>query len=314
LKNEIHTYQEEKTMKTKQHNLSAIAMGIALATASLSVSAADPSVASPVASGLRTALVAESSSTPPSFNRAEQTGLCLMESVVSLLASRTNDFNCGNKTYDLSVFTTDNEGVGQAEIGGGVDTGGTTLNAVLGPTVSIGTRCKVDEATGLNLLDKVAVVNYDGNHGWNRTNEIFNSDAYITLRDPQTKSPNYYREVDIKDYFKRVVSGRSWEFDWGLEDIKKFRGKVDSVQPLATSSSGFYYPVQKWHELSWYKHENGQEGELYVRKYLAIPRSARGCQINIAIPDGSLFNGSGEFEANGTVTVGKFTGQAFGNP
>jgi hypothetical protein len=301
-------------MKTKTHNLSAIAMGIALATASLSASAADPSVASPVASGLRAALAAENSSTAPSFNRAEQTGLCLMESVVSLLASRTNDFNCDTKTYDLAVFTTDNAGVGQAEIGDGVNAGGTTLNAILGPTVSIGTRCKVDEAPGLNLLNKVQVTNYDGNHGWNRTNEIFNSDAYIALNDPQTKSFNYYREVDIKDYFKRVLFGRSWEFDWGLEDIKKFRGSFSSTQPLTSSSFGFYYPVQKWHELSWYQHENGQEGQLYVRKYQAIPRSARGCQIRVEIPEGSLFNGSGEFEANGTVTVGKFTGQPFGNP
>jgi hypothetical protein len=214
---------------------------------------------------------------------------------VSLLAARTNDFGCDPKTYDLAIFTTDNSGVGQAVLDGGVDLGGTTLNASLGPTKDIGTKCKVDEASGLNLLKGVPVVNVDGNHGWSRTNEIFNSDAFIDLRDPQTRSINNYREVNIKDYYKRVVSGTSWEFDWGLEDIKKFR--ADS------SSSGFYYPVQKWQELSWYSHENGKPGGLYVHKYQMIPRSARGCRIVYEPSD--QFNSSGEFESSGTVSVFK---------
>jgi len=194
----------------------------------------------------------------------------------------------------LSVFTTDNDGIGQAEIGGGVDAGGTTLKASLSPTVSIGTRCKVDEAAGINLLSGVPVVNVDGTHGWSRTNEIFNSHALIDLRDPQTKSINKYKEVNIKDYFKQVLNGKSWEFDWGLEDIKKNR----------TLPVNFYYPVQKWMDLSWYNHENGGEGQLHVRKYQMIPKSASACQINVDVPEGGVFNGSGEFEATGTVTVG----------
>ncbi|MGR8998071.1 MAG: hypothetical protein ACU88J_03375 [Gammaproteobacteria bacterium] len=286
-------------MKTIKHNLCAVAMGVALATASLSASATPTIDPGPAELGVQTILQGEFGSTAPTFNRAEQTGLCLMESVVSLLASRTNDFNCDTHTYALSVFTTDNQGVGQAEIDLGVNVGGTTLNAVLGPTKDIGTRCKVDDAQGLNLLKGVEVVRYDGAHGWSRSNEIFNSDGLILLRDPQTQSINRYKEVDIKDFFKYVVDHRSWELDWGLEDIKKFRFATRAY-PF-----GFHYPVQKWVESSFYQHENGQEGQLQVYKNLVIPRSARGCQIHVDIPVGGMFNGSGEFQADGTVTVGR---------
>ncbi|MFA5924327.1 MAG: hypothetical protein WC856_24055 [Methylococcaceae bacterium] len=238
--------------------------------------------------------------TAPTFNRNEQIGLCLIESTVSLLAARTNDFQCNKASYDLQVFTTDpNNGV--AEIDYGVGVGGTTLNARLGPNNGIGTRCKVDEASGVNLLKTLQVADYNGDHGWSRTNEIFNSDAYISIVDRQTSSTNLYREVDIKDFFKRVINGRSWEFDVGLEDIKKFRDSA--VIPGDSVSPNFYYPVQKWGELSWYRHENGGEGGLWVKKLLVIPRSAVGCKIEVEAYD--LTNQSGEFEMAATVKVGR---------
>lgn len=303
-------------MKTRKYNLSAIAVGVALATASLSALAANPTVANPAVPGASSIISSERVSTPPSFNAAEQTGLCLLESVAGLLASRTNDFGCpvSGTTYDLAVFTTDTDGVGQAEIDYGVDNGGTTLKAYLDPVRDVGTRCRVEEARGINKLKTVGVVDYDGDHGWSRTSEIFNSDAYIKLRDPQSGGINKYREVDIKDYFKRVVAGISWEFDWGLEDIKKFRySNLENsiVDRSAKRERGFYYPVQKWHEASWYQHENGQEGGLWLRKYQVIPRSAAGCQVRIEADD--MFNGSGEFQMHGTVTVGKFPVAPFAN-
>jgi len=282
------------------HNLTRVAIGVALATASLSVLADPP--ANPAAPGANAIVTGEFvQSVGPTFNRAEQTGLCLLESVVSLLASRTNDFACSG-SYSLDVVTTDNQGEGFADLAGGAGIGGTTLLATLGPLKDIGTRCNVKtDATAQNLLNGLEVT-YDGAHGWNRTNEIFNSDAYITIRDSQTGTPNYYREVDIKDYFKQVIAGRSWEFDWGLEDIKKRRTETGATYG---DPNGFYYPVQKWQELSWYQHENGQEGGLYVHKYQMVPRSARGCRVEYTATD--LFNGSGEFETHGTVTVYKKT-------
>jgi len=285
-------------MKTRNHHLNAFAAGVALAMGSLPV-IAQPPVVNPVGTSVRAIMAVEKAATAPSFNRAEQTGLCLIESVVSLLAARTNDFGCAKRVYDLAVFTTDNDGVGQAEIAYGVDEGGTTLNATLSPAVSIGTRCKVDEAEGMNLLSGVPVVDYDGIHGWNRTNEIFYSNAKIDLRNPQTKTIINYTEAKIKDYFKQVLNGKAWEFGWGLENINKFRDASTE-----TNTPDFYYPVQKWQNLSWYTHENGGEGQLHVRKFQMIPRSASACKIYLEVPEGGIFNGSGEFEATGTVTVG----------
>jgi len=293
-------------MKTRKHNLNAIALGVALAMGSLPVLAqtTNPPVENPAVEGARSIIAAERASVPPTFNTNEKVGLCLLESVVSLLASRTNDFTCDNAKYSLSVYT-DSPTTGVAELDLGVDRGGTTLAATLN-TRDIGARCKVDEAYGRNLLKGLEVHKYDGDHGWSRTSEIFNSDAYIKLVDPQTGSYNKYREVNIKDYFKRVIDGKAWEFDWGLEDIKKFR--YSSLETMSEDrvnyKNGFYYPVQKWQEASWYSHENGQEGGLWVRKSLVIPRSAYGCQIKVQADD--LFNGSGEFEMNGSVKVGRF--------
>ncbi|MGR8998070.1 MAG: hypothetical protein ACU88J_03370 [Gammaproteobacteria bacterium] len=302
-------------MKTRKHNLSAVAVGVALATASLSALAVNPTVGNPAAQGGRQIILNELfNATPPTFNQGEQAGLCLLESVVGLIATTTNDFGCSG-TYDLSINTFDVEGRGLAEIDLGVDNGGTTLIGILDPTRDIGTRCNVNTVYGDNKLKRVGI-RYDGDHGWSKTNEIFNSDAYITLKDPQTGGYNKYREVDIKDYFKQVVFGRSWEYNWGLEDVKKFRygpkdlssdNRVADNQNLSRDKwtwHGFYYPVQKWQEASWYQHENGQEGGLWLRKYQVIPRSAAGCQIHVEADD--IFNGSGEFQMHGTVRVGKF--------
>ncbi|MGH8610996.1 MAG: hypothetical protein ACREYF_02845 [Gammaproteobacteria bacterium] len=243
----------------------------------------------PAAPGLDSIVAAERASSGPSFNPAEQVGLCLVESVVSLLASYTQDFGC-NGSYDLAVTTLDNQG-GEAVAVLSSSGGSTTLVGTLGPQRSIGRACFVREAPGSRLAGGVAVANYNGGHGWSRGNTIFNSDARITLVDPQTGTPDLYREVNIKDYFKRVIGGRAWEFDWGLEEIKKRN----------TAPFTFYYPVQKWTELSWYSHSNGQDGALRIRKHKIKPSSAFSCRINADFFD--VFNGSGEFEALGTVRV-----------
>lgn len=280
----------------KIHKMTRVSLGVALATASLAAFAAPPP--NPAGAGAQDIITKEIlSSTAPSFNRAEQTGLCLLESVIGMLASSTNDFGCSG-TYSLTVATTDNQGIGYADLNGGVDIGGVTLNGQLGPLKDIGTRCNVATADGNNLIGGKRV-QYLASHGWSRTNEIFNSDASIQIIDPQTGSANYYREVNINDYFKQVLNGRSWEFAWGLEDIKKRRTEAG----WGGDSAGFYYPVQKYHDVAWYQHENGEEGGLYFHKYQVIPRSARGCRVEYTAHD--LFNGSGEFETSGQVRVYK---------
>jgi len=285
-------------MKTRKHNLNAIALGVALAMGSASALAAAPGVNNPVgtyaAAIANTELALRTPDGKPTFNSYEQVGLCLIESTVSMLAARTNDFGCDKASYDLKVDATSLT-TGIAELDGGVGVGGTTLEGRLFPTRDIGTKCKVDDAAGRNLIGKLELVDYDGAHGWSKTKEIFNSDAYIRIKDRQTGSINKYREVDIKDFFKRVLDNRSWEFDWGLEDIKKFRAAT-------TISPDFYYPVQKWQELSWYVHENGGEGGLWVKKFQVIPRGAAGCTIRVNAYD---VNNSTGFSIGADVTVEK---------
>jgi len=294
-------------MKTSKHNLNAIALGVALAMGSASALAAPfvvPPVPNPAAPGAVEIATAElgPGSMSPSFNSQELTGLCLIESTVSMLAARTNDFPCEG-SYDLHVETP-TRFTGIAKLDGGVDAGGTTLEAALFPTRDIGTKCKVDDADGMNLVGSIELRDYNGAHGWSRSKEIFNSDAYIKIKDPQSGSVYKYKEVDIKDFFKYVIPDefgpRSWEFDWGLEDIKKFR-------EATSTSPEFYYPVQKWQELSWYRHENGFEGGLWVKKFQVSPRRASGlrntCTIRVEASDGNVNNTGGTFTVDAKVTV-----------
>jgi len=295
-----YNYIWRTSMKTKKQNLNAIALGVALAVGSMSALAApfepQPPI-NPAAEGAY--LIAKGElvdSVYPTFNSNERLGLCLLESTVSLLAARTNDFGCGDEEFGL-VVGTDSPLTGTAVIDRGAGKGGTTLNGELFPSRDIGTKCKVDLEDGdkVNQLSGVEVVKYDGAHGWSRKKDIFNSDAFIEIRS-RAGHVNKYREVDIKDFFKQVIEGRSWEFDWGLEDIKKFR--------LATATSpDFYYPVQKWQELSWYRHENGGEGGLYVKKFQISPRNGAGCTIRVEATN--LYNITGQFVLDAIVHVGR---------
>jgi hypothetical protein len=293
-------------MKTSKQNLNAIALGVALAMGSMTALAAPFVVQpapNPAAPGAVAIVAAELAAAKPTFNSNEKVGLCLIESTVSMLAARTNDFGCDKATYDLHVETSGPyEGI--AELDGGVVVGGTTLEGRLFPTRDIGTKCKVDDADGMNLVGSIELRDYNGAHGWSRSKEIFNSDAYIKIKDPQSGSVYKYKEVDIKDFFKYVIPDefgpRSWEFDWGLEDIKKFR-------EATSTSPEFYYPVQKWQELSWYRHENGFEGGLWVKKFQVSPRRASGlrntCTIRVEASDGNVNNTGGTFTVDAKVTV-----------
>ncbi len=91
-------------MKTTNHNLSAIAMGVALAIGSVSALAANPD--NPAAFGLNKASKAERESINPTFEASERTGLALVESSLSLIAARTHidPVHCAAKEYKLSVM------------------------------------------------------------------------------------------------------------------------------------------------------------------------------------------------------------------
>lgn len=289
-----------------------IAMGVALATASLSALAAPP--AHPAKPGAESIINAEYASVAPTFDNAQLAGLALLESVASLMATYTQDNGCSG-TFNLSIVTLDSDGIVDATISGANTSA--TLEAILRNTTDIGARVDVFNL-GADVINGKAI-EYRGAHGWSTSREIFNSDAWVKIKDNQfPELPyNYYREVDIKDYFKRLVDGRAWEFDWGLEDVKKKRVLVASPTPAegleeawptepagwSTNGPGFYYPVQKWHELSWFSHENGQFGDLKLSKYKVIPRTNRGCRVLIEATPGTVLNGNGSFDAEATIKL-----------
>ena len=279
-------------MKTTNHNLSAIAMGVALAIGSVSALAANP--ANPAAFGLNKASKAERESINPTFEASERTGLALVESSLSLIAARTHidPVHCAEKEYKLSVDAFDKEG--EATITGDGDKA--VLQAVL-TEATLGAQVDVSAKAGAKLYG-ADIKDYTGDHQWSRKNNIFLDRAEWTFKHPQSGRLISYDEHSVKDYFMRIEDvippptpdnpdpedpPESWEYDWGFEVITK---------------KGF--PVAKWTELSWYRQQDGSDGILEVQKELLAPDTNKSlCRI--------VYQASGftPFEFSGTVKVTK---------
>ena len=273
-------------MKTTNHNLSAIAMGVALAMGSVSALAANP--ANPAAFGLNKASDAERVSSNPTFEASERTGLALVESSLSLIAARVHidPVTCVPRIYKLSVDAFDKEG--EATISD-LEGGKTVLDALL-TEASLGAQVDVTAQAGAALYG-AGITRYTGDHQWSRKNNVFLDRANWTFKHPQNGSLIPYKEHSVKDYFMRIEDvidevtqvdpPEAWEYDWGFEVISK---------------TGF--PVAKWTELSWYRQQNGHDGILRVKKELLAPDTSKPlCRI--------VYRASGftPFEFSGTVRV-----------
>jgi hypothetical protein len=280
-------------MKTTKHNLSAIAMGVALAMGSVSALAANPD--NPAAIGLNKASRAERASANPTFESSERTGLALVESSLSLIAARTHidPVNCAEKVYKVSVDAFDTAGTATIT---DFDGGKTVLDALL-TEASLGAQVDVGARAGAKLYG-AAIKDYKGDHQWSRLNNIFLDRAEWTFKHPQSGRLIPYDEHSVKDYFMRIEDvippptpnnpdpedpPESWEYDWGFEIITKKN-----------------FPVAKWTELSWYRQQDGGDGILEVQKELLAPDTSNAlCRI--------VYQASGftPFEYSGTVTVSK---------
>jgi hypothetical protein len=276
-------------MKTRKHNLNAIAIGVALAMGFMSAANAVPT--NPSGPGLTQAAAAEraSISVPPTFNSYEKNGIALVESALSLIAARTHvdaEF-CPETTYTLSVNVPTST-TGTAVIDGGPRNGGTILTGTISGNY-LGYLVHVDAAPD-SLLDGLGIGSYAGNHRWSIDGAIFLDKANFTIEEPQTYVPVPYDEHSIKDFYKQVVDVdpssestrlQAWEFDWGLEVVTKDR-----------------MPVTKWTERSWFHRQNGALGEARVVKELLAPGTGVvQCRI--------VYSGTGysQFNYNGTVRV-----------
>lgn len=246
----------------------------------------------PSEAGVNAAAAAElnGGSIDPSFLQpAEQLGIGLVETALSNIAARTDLVGCSG-SFGLAVETSDIDGPGTANIDGGTNGGGLTLSGSLSGQNIKGVFVNVAHAPGFNLIGGVPVNLVQCQHAWGRRNAVFNSRCpRVWLKDPLSGSTIKYDEENIKDYYSRLIGANGdasrWVFDWGLEKITK---------------EG--YPRTKWTEVSWYRRENGVPGRLRVVKHQIAPRSAASCRI---FYDADGFNGSGEFQYSGTVSVSR---------
>jgi len=275
-------------MKTRKYNLSAIAMGVALAMGSISAAQAVP--VNPSKDGLDAAAAAERNadlSVLPTFNKQEKSGIALVESALSLIAARTHvdEEFCPESRYTLTAVATN--GVGTALIDGGPRNGGTKLTSTITGDY-LGYQVLVSADAG-SLLAGLAIGDYSGNHHWSHDGSIFVDKAKFTIEEPQSFNPIQYSENSIKDFYKQVLEvdgvNQAWEFDWGLEVVNK-----DSQ------------PVTKWTEASWFHRADGSQGKAKVVKELLAPGTgAVQCRIT--------YNATGttQFNFSGNVTVKNFT-------
>jgi hypothetical protein len=122
-------------MNTRKHKLNAIALGVALATGSMSV-LAQP--VHPSGVGVNSIIAAERTSILPSFEDSEQAGLAGVESALSLIAGRVhiNHTFCSAATYSLSVSAFGRDGI--ATIDSGAGNGGTDCSGQVFSDTKIG--------------------------------------------------------------------------------------------------------------------------------------------------------------------------------
>jgi hypothetical protein len=247
---------------------------------------------------LRDAEIAPGTFDPFHLRPAELGGLCAVESVVSLIAAHLDELgSCAFRNYDVLVMTTNGPaGIGFANINFGPPAG-TTLNFALeGPATPVGVRCMVNAAAGSNLTPPVSVlptygVTYttetadppDG-HRWGLFNSKFLSRANIVFTREGTDFQSFYDEHNIKDFYSRLIEGRLWTFDWGLELITKDQ-----------------WPRSKWIQWSRWIPSDGGLGDLRIVKRRVNPRSAADCNI---VFQPFVFAGAEEFFVAGAVTVG----------
>lgn len=218
----------------------------------------------------------------PSLFNSERSGICLIESSLSIVAANVAHYGCSGATgnYFLDVAV-DGNGVGTAALDG------VTLNGVVAPIPPItgkGQNCTITQVGSGKLFTPargggVKVQGYKGQHVWNFTNTIF-----IDQAPPFKLAGVWYNEHSIKHFYRPRKNPKNWTtLDYGLEVITKLN-----------------YPREKWWQQSWYTSEDGTPagGTVVVKKTRQAPAVA--CQIGVYL-DG--YNVANEFYYTGTITV-----------
>lgn len=235
------------------------------------------------------------SSGAPAFTDAERSGFCLLESALSIVASKVALSTCASSKgkYYLDV-SADGAGTNFAWLDG------VYLENVLGPKKANGQTCRVtgDGTLSIPLSGPsrgTKISDYVGDYGWKialatgvRVSPIMIGEATLSVNDVP------FDEHIIKDFYKPcgnptagVATGCPKSdytaFDYGLEVITKNN-----------------FPREKWWQQSKYTRENGHPGELSMLKTRLEPKSP-GCTIEL-VSTGSEFV-AGNLEFSGYIKV-----------
>lgn len=224
----------------------------------------------------------------PSLFNSERSGMCLIESALSIVAANIAHFGCAGAkgSYYVNVAV-DEAGTGSLELDGVVLT-----NTVGKRVIGKGQTCSVVQNPKMGMLftprTGATVEGYTGNHVWNYTNTIFLDQApgfYL--------AKVMYDEHSIKDFYQPTTTncgGKSGGYctpptteDYGLEVITKLT-----------------YPREKWWQTSSYTREDGtmEGGKVIMYKKRIAP--ALSCMIALDL-DG--YNVSNEFYYTGAISV-----------
>ncbi len=223
----------------------------------------------------------------PLLNADEMIGICLLESLVSIVATNVaHQAICEDAVgaYKASVTTIGGSGTASVE--------GVNLRGSLTTGDPKGYRCLISQVGGGTIgwttpyLSQVT--GYTGNHSYRRDKKIFLDSAGLDGNFRFDGVP--YDEHSIKDFYRCVVNPGATTcptnspnaLDYGLEVITKYN-----------------YPRHKWWEQSYYKRENGSpdSGWMWIRKTQLA--AGVGCRITANLR-GYNYNG---LEYAGTIFV-----------
>lgn len=224
----------------------------------------------------------------PALSAAERSGFCLLESALSIVASKVALSTCasskGKYYLDVSADGFDEDYAWLDSV---------ALVNVLGPLKANGQTCTVtqDGAGSLSIplsgaVRGTPIADYAGNYGWKialasgvRTSPMMIGDADLKVNGVA------FDEHIIKDFYKPCTGSECsyTAFDYGIEAITKND-----------------LPREKWWQKSKYTRENGHPGELWMEKTRLEPKSPA-CAITLHASYSEFV--AGNFEFSGYIQV-----------
>jgi hypothetical protein len=233
------------------------------------------------------------SGTSPALYDTERSAFCLIESALSIVASKIAYTTCIASKGSYELYVVVNEGAdGTAQLDS------VSLSNKLDPKTNLGQKCTVTQKAAGKLDLPFAsggtpIESYLGEFYWKinsgtpksaqNSSPMMVGDATLNVGTTRTLMDEHI----IKDFYVPCSGGSSckqWTaFDYGMEAITKK-----------------HYPREKWWQRSKYDRENGADGFVWMEKTRLEPKSPS-CTITLD-PTFAYFDG-GNFSFYGAITV-----------